>query len=262
MAYIPTFHEPGTTGVVYQPKSMLTSCKGAPTPTIPNGLSDLELFLKAQQCLRYRETVCTHQSSSSLTRAPTGGFYITHLAPVKVRQTHPQELPRATYRHLRIFSALQRENHVSQLGAVCGQWRKFVASRELNIGLPATSKEKTWAAGSSYALKSVSVEYRYSLREAHLYTITRRKESLQNYETERQTERLLSLEKHLESFPWGDCSQFISAEEKSSPHWQVDSLCFSKGGGHAAHMYASNLLSGRKEVMLLDRLCKHQKPKT
>lgn len=50
-------------------------------------------------------------------------------------------------------------------------------------------------------------------------------------------------------------------EEKNSPHWQVGSLCFSRGG-HAAHTYASNLLSGRKEVIMLDRLCKYQKPKT
>lgn len=49
---------------------------------------------------------------------------------------------------------------------------------------------------------------------------------------------------------------------KVPPHWQVDSLRFSKGGGHAAHTYASNLLSGRKEEIRLDRLCKYQKPKT
>lgn len=132
-------------------------------------------------------------------------------------QTHPEDLPRATYRNLRSSPALQRENHVSQLGALCGQWWKLVASRELNIGLPAMSKEKTWTAGSSYTVKSESVEYRYSLREAHLYMITHRKETLQDYEKERQTERLLYLEKHLESFPWGDCSQFIFAEEKVPP---------------------------------------------
>lgn len=60
----------------------------------------------------------------------------------------------------------------------------------------------------------------------------------------------------------GDCSQFAFVEEKNSPQWQVESICFRKRGRYAAHTYAAtNLLSEKKEVMRPDSLGKHQNPK-